>query len=79
MISFHNPRLQPQELRLLAAENDVTIAWQRLNALRSAAFFGGQYDSDAYDRAVFAYREARQHMRDAQAAWSVWHTADHAA
>lgn len=79
MISFQNPRLHPKELQILAAESDVTIAWQRLNALRSAAFFGGQYDSEAYDEAVLTYRKSVQHLRDAQAAWTVWHAAGQAA
>ncbi|CAA9226266.1 MAG: hypothetical protein AVDCRST_MAG77-969 [uncultured Chloroflexi bacterium] len=54
---------------VLAAENALSLAWQRLNELRRAAFHGGRYDSVQYDRAVRAYHDAETTLRSARAAW----------
>jgi hypothetical protein len=62
-------RIHPSAQRLLAAEHALSIAWQRLNALRRNAFFGGSYDHEEYERALAAYGEAQREFRAAESSW----------
>jgi hypothetical protein len=59
----------PTVQAVLAAENRLAATWERLNALRRAAFYGGRYDSAEYDSAVVAYRDAESALRFARDAW----------
>ena len=54
---------------VIAAENTLAAAWQRLNTLRREAFYGGRYNSTEYDRAVQEYRTAERSLRDARDQW----------
>ena len=56
--------------QVVVAENALALTWQRLNALRQAAFYGGRYDSDEYDLAVVSYRAAERSLREARGAWA---------
>jgi hypothetical protein len=67
--------LDPLLSGVLAAENALTHAWQDLNELRRAAFYGGRYDSAQYGRAVVAYHSAETALRAARAAWHSQHAA----
>jgi hypothetical protein len=44
---------------VVGAELTLALAARRLDAMRWAALFGGDYDPDSYDSAVVEYRRAR--------------------
>jgi hypothetical protein len=44
---------------VVGAELTLALAARRLEAMRWAALFGGDYDPDSYDSAVVEYRRAR--------------------
>jgi len=62
-------RVDPALHLVIAAENALARAWQRLNTLRLRAFHGGRYDSDEYDLAVRDYRAAEGTLRRARIGW----------
>jgi hypothetical protein len=59
----------PSFQQVVLAESALTHTWQRLNALRQAAYYAGRYDSEEYGHAVAAYREAERSLRAARGAW----------
>ena len=60
----------PAIQQIVIAENALALTWQRLNALRQAAYYAGRYDSEEYGRAVAAFRDAERSLRAARGAWS---------
>ena len=60
--------LAPELQRILAAENALALAWQRLNTLRRAAFHGGAYDSAEFRVALAGFQAAEVEIRAARSA-----------
>ena len=66
----HGVSADPSFQQVIVAESALALTWQRLNALRQAAYYAGRYDSVEYGRAVDAFREAERSLRAARGAWA---------